>query len=85
VAPTAAVVRVVEVGTAVQWGIVGGTGDFRTARGDVTAIVTPPGIFDIAGGSQAHWGIGVEGLGGSMWQTWEADAQRLRLREARPG
>jgi hypothetical protein len=50
VAPTAAIVRVVEVRTKVQWGILGGTGDFRTARGDVTAIVTAPGIFDITGG-----------------------------------
>jgi type IV secretory pathway VirB2 component (pilin) len=47
VAPTAAIVRVVVVGTSVQWGILGGTGDFRRARGDVTAIVTAPGIFDI--------------------------------------
>jgi hypothetical protein len=47
VAPTAAVVRVVEPGTAVEWGIVGGTGDFRTARGEVTAVVVAPGLFDL--------------------------------------
>ena len=46
-APTAAIVRVVEPGTTVQRGIVGGTGDFRTARGEVTAVVTAPGLFDV--------------------------------------
>jgi hypothetical protein len=47
VAPTAAIVRVVEPGTTVQRGIVGGTGDFRTARGEVSVVVTGPGLFDV--------------------------------------
>jgi hypothetical protein len=47
VTPTAAIVRVVVVGTSVQWGIVGGTGDFRNARGEVTAVVVARGIFDL--------------------------------------
>jgi hypothetical protein len=47
VAPTAAIVRVVVVGTSVQWGIVGGTGNFRNARGEVTAVVVAPGLFDL--------------------------------------
>jgi hypothetical protein len=28
-------------------GIVGGTGDFRNARGEVTAVVVAPSIFDL--------------------------------------
>jgi hypothetical protein len=47
VTPTAAIVRVVVVGTSVQWGIVGGTGEFYNARGEVMANVVAHGIFDL--------------------------------------
>jgi hypothetical protein len=47
VAPTAAIVRIVVVGNSVCWSIVGGTGDFRYARGKVTAVVVAPGLFDL--------------------------------------
>lgn len=47
VGPAAAVVRAGEVGTTVQRGILGGTGAFRTARGEVSVVVTGPGLFDV--------------------------------------
>jgi hypothetical protein len=46
VAPAPASVRIVVVGTSVQWGMIDGTSDFRTARGKVTAVVVAPGLFD---------------------------------------
>jgi hypothetical protein len=36
-----------EVGASAQLGILGGTGDFRKARGEVIAVVTALGIFDV--------------------------------------
>ena len=36
-----------EVGASAQFGILGGTGDFRKARGEVIAVVPAPGISDV--------------------------------------
>jgi hypothetical protein len=36
-----------EVGASAQFGMLGGTGDFRKARGEVIAVVPAPGIFDV--------------------------------------
>jgi hypothetical protein len=36
-----------EVGASAQFGILGGTGDFRKARGEASAVVTAPGISDV--------------------------------------
>jgi hypothetical protein len=41
VAPLAA------VGVSAQFGILGGTDDFRNARGDVMLVVTTPDIIDV--------------------------------------
>ena len=35
-----------EVGASARFGILGGTDDFRKARGEVIIVVTAPGIFD---------------------------------------
>jgi hypothetical protein len=42
------VVPVPEVGAVAHFGILGGTGDFRTARGDVTLVVTTPELVQEA-------------------------------------
>ena len=36
-----------EVGASAQFGILGGTGDFRKARGEANAFVTTPGLTDV--------------------------------------
>jgi hypothetical protein len=36
-----------EVGASAQFGILGGTGDFRNARGEANAVVTAPGISEV--------------------------------------
>jgi allene oxide cyclase-like protein len=36
-----------EVGASARFGILGGTGDFRKAHGEVIAVVTAPGISDV--------------------------------------
>jgi hypothetical protein len=36
-----------EVGASAQFGILGGTGDFRKAHGEVIAVVPAPGISDV--------------------------------------
>jgi hypothetical protein len=36
-----------EVGASAQFGILGGTGDFRNARGEAMAVVTAPGVSDV--------------------------------------
>jgi hypothetical protein len=52
VAPTWALVRAAEVGSELRWGILGGTGEFRTARGEVMSVVVAagsgvsPGVID---------------------------------------
>ena len=37
-----------EVGAVAQFGILGGTDDFRKARGDAILVVTPSGVIDVS-------------------------------------
>jgi hypothetical protein len=41
------VVPLAEVGASAQFGIVGGTGDFRNARGEAMAVVTAPETIEV--------------------------------------